>query len=463
MAGIPSFKDDEHYLPELAEFVGIPSISRDSHRPYMLAAAEWLAGQLAFANGRLVETDGNPVVTGEWLGAPGAPTVLVYGHYDVQPTGSPEEWHTPPFELTVTDGRAYGRGATDDKGPILVVLKTAQAYIEQFGRLPLNVKFLFEGEEEIGSPNLPAFLRQHAEQFSADLVISADGAQWRPTEPSLSVASKGLVSLDIEVSGATRDLHSGRYGGTVQNPVHALAELLAGLHTPDGLVAVPGFYDGIEDLTPQQRADIAAVAWDDDAYAAELGVPALHGEPGYSTLERLWMRPTLEINGITGGGPYTVIPHLAGAHVTCRLVPGQRPEDVLDAIRAHLAAVVTPGVRVAVTAEKGGAAAYTIDPGHPAIASARAALTMVYPGEEVIFARIGGTLPATVLFEEVLDAKTLFFSFSIADEMLHAPNEFMRIRRLGEGMRAWSELWRLLGEQAPGAMSASTWAAGAAK
>jgi acetylornithine deacetylase/succinyl-diaminopimelate desuccinylase-like protein len=463
MAGIPSFKDDEHYLPELAQFVAIPSVSRDSHRPDMLAAAHWLAGQLAFANGRLAETDGNPVVVGEWLGAPGAPTVLVYGHYDVQPTGSLEEWHTPPFALTVADGRAYGRGATDDKGPILVVLKAAQAYLEQFGGLPLNIKFLFEGEEEIGSPNLPAFLRQHAEQFAADLVISADGAQWRPTEPSLSVASKGLVSLDIAVTGAARDLHSGRYGGTVQNPVHALARLLGGLHTADGRVAVPGFYDGVAELTPAQRAEIAAVDFDDDAYAVELGVPGLHGEPGYSTLERLWMRPTLEINGITGGGPYTVIPHVASAHVTCRLVPGQRPAAVLDAIRAHLAGAATPGVRVEVIAEKGGAAAYTIDPGHPAIAAARAALGTVYPDQEVILARIGGTLPATVLFEEVLDAKTLFFSFSIADEMLHAPNEYIRIHRLGEGMRAWSELWRLLGSQAPGAMSASAWAGGTAR
>jgi acetylornithine deacetylase/succinyl-diaminopimelate desuccinylase-like protein len=452
---MPSFKDSADYLPELAEFVAIPSVSRESNPPDMRAAAQWLAGQLSFANARLLETDGNPVVAGEWLGAPGAPTVLVYGHYDVQPTGSLDEWRTPPFELTVADGKAYGRGATDDKGPILVVLKTAQAYIEQFGGLPLNVKFLFEGEEEIGSPNLPKFLRANAEQFAADLVISADGAQWRPTEPSVSIASKGLAALDIEVTGAGRDLHSGRYGGTVQNPVHALAQLLAGLHTPDGRVAVPGFYEGVADLTDQERAEIAAVPFDDDAYAAELGVPGLYGEPGYSTLERLWMRPTLEINGITGGGPYTVIPHVASAHVTCRLVPGQQPAAVIDAIRAHVESTATPGVTAEVIAEKGGAAAYTIDPQHPAVAAARSALAAVYPGQEVINARIGGTLPGTVLFEEVLDAKTLFFSFSIADEMLHAPNEFLRVRRLGEGMRAWSLLWRELSQQQPGAMSAS--------
>ena len=457
MMGDPVFDEPESYLPELTEFVAIPSVSRESDPAHMRAAAQWLAGQIAFAGGRIVPTDGNPVVTGEWTGAPGAPTVLVYGHYDVQPTGSPREWRTPPFELTVAGGKAYGRGATDDKGPILVVLKTAQAYLEQFGGLPLNVKFLFEGEEEIGSPNLPAFLRANAGQFAADLVISADGAQWRSTEPSVSVASKGLLAFGIEVTGANRDLHSGRYGGTVQNPVHVLAQLLASLHTPDGRVAVPGFYAAVPELSAGQRAEIAAVPFDDAAYAAELGVPGLHGEPGYSTLERLWMRPTLEINGITGGGPYTVIPHVASAHVTCRLVPGQQPADVLEAIRVHLGGIAAPGVRVEITAEKGGAAAYTIDPRHPAITAARAALGAVYPGQDVILARIGGTLPGTVLFEEVLDAKTLFFSFSIADEMLHAPNEFIRVRRLGEGMRAWSQLWRLLSEQPPGAMSASRW------
>jgi acetylornithine deacetylase/succinyl-diaminopimelate desuccinylase-like protein len=459
---MPSFNESEHYLPELAEFVAIPSVSRESNPPDMHAAAQWLAEQIAFAGGRLVETDGNPVVAGEWLGAPGAPTVLVYGHYDVQPTGSLEEWHTPPFELTVADGKAYGRGATDDKGPILVVLKTAQAHMEQFGALPLNVKFLFEGEEEIGSPNLPAFLRENAAQFAADLVISADGAQWRPTEPSVSIASKGLLALDIQVTGASRDLHSGRYGGTVQNPVHALAQVLAGLHATDGRIAVPCFYDGAAELSDAQRAEIAAVPFDDAAYAAELGVSGLYGEPGHSTLERLWMRPTLEINGITGGGPYTVIPHVASAHVTCRLVPGQQPAAVFEAIKAHVNSVATPGVTVEVIAEKGGAAAYTIDPQHPAVAAARSALATVYPGQEVINARIGGTLPGTVLFEEVLDAKTLFFSFSIADEMLHAPNEFLRVRRLGEGMRAWSLLWRLLSQQRPGAMSASAWAAAGA-
>jgi acetylornithine deacetylase/succinyl-diaminopimelate desuccinylase-like protein len=435
---------DAGYLRELAEFVAVPSVSRDASHDTMLAAAQWLAGQLTFAGGRVAETDGHPVVRGEWLGADGAPTVLVYGHYDVQPTGDLAEWETPPFELHADGDIVRGRGATDDKGPVYLVLKTAQAFMAQEGGLPLNVKFLFEGEEEIGSPHLPAFVRAHAGELAADLVISADGAMWRPTEPSLSLASKGLVTLDIIVEGARGDLHSGRYGGTVANPLHALSEILASLHDSGGTVAVGGFYDGIPPLSPERRREIAAVPFDDARYLADLGLTEAHGEAGYSTLERLWERPTLEINGISGGGKYTVIPHAAVANVSCRLVPGQDPDKVIQAITAHVGALAVPGVRVVVHADEARVPAYTIPAGHPAIRAATAALEAVYPGEQVLLACIAGTLPATDLFERVLGAKTLFFSFSTADEKLHAPNEYLRIRRLREGMRAWEHLWRLL-------------------
>jgi acetylornithine deacetylase/succinyl-diaminopimelate desuccinylase-like protein len=437
---------DAEYLEELAGYVAVPSVSRDATEETMRSAAEWLAAQLSFADGRVVATAGHPVVRGEWLGAPGAPTILVYGHYDVQPTGDLAEWRTPPFEL-VTDGEVIrGRGVTDDKGPVFIVLKVAQAFIAQEGALPLNIKFLFEGEEEIGSPHLPAYVREHADELAADLVISADGAMWRPSEPSLSIASKGLVTLSIEVTGADGDLHSGRFGGTVANPAHALSEILAGLHTADGRVAVDGFYDGIPDLSEERRAAIAAVPFDDDGYRNGLGLDEVFGEAGYSTLERLWERPTLEINGISAGGKYTVIPHLATGHISCRLVPGQRPERVLQAITDHVLAQKIPGVRVAVRPDKGGVPAYTIPADHPAIRAASEALADVYPGQDVLLAVIAGTLPATALFEEVLGAKTLFFSFSTADENLHAPNEFMRISRLREGMRAWEQLWRLLAD-----------------
>jgi acetylornithine deacetylase/succinyl-diaminopimelate desuccinylase-like protein len=410
----------------------------------MQTAAQWLAGQLSFAGGRVVQADGHPVVLGEWLGAAGVPTVLVYGHYDVQPTGAETEWVTPPFELTVDGDVVRGRGASDDKGPVYLVLKTAQAFLAQEGRLPLNVKFLFEGEEEIGSPHLAAFITAHAAELAADLVISADGAMWRPDEPSVAVKSKGLVAMDIVVEGANTDLHSGRYGGTVANPLHALADILASLHRPDGKVAVDGFYDGIPELTPQRRRELAGVSFDVTRYLADLGLTEPHGEPGFTTLERLWERPTLEINGVRGGGKYTVIPHVAVANVSCRLVPGQDPDAVIEAITAHVAARPAPGVRVEVRVDDARVPAYTIAAEHPAIRAATAALEAVYPGQRVLLTCIPGTLPATALFEDVLGVKTLFFSFSTADEKLHAPNEYLRIRRLKEGMRAWEHLWRLL-------------------
>jgi acetylornithine deacetylase/succinyl-diaminopimelate desuccinylase-like protein len=442
---------DAAYLAELAEFVAVPSISRDASAGTMQAAAEWVAGQLGFAGGRVVSSAGHPVVLGSWsgaAGAPGAPTILVYGHYDVQPTGSPEEWISPPFELTRDGEVVRGRGASDDKGPVYIVLKTAQAFMAQEGRLPLNVKFLFEGEEEVGSPHLAEFVAANAAELAADLVISADGAMWRPGEPSVAVMSKGLVAMDILVSGASTDLHSGRYGGTVANPLHALADILASLHRPDGKVAVEGFYDGVVPLTPQRRRELAEVSFDVSRYVADLGLTEPFGEPGFTTLERLWERPTLEINGVRGGGKYTVIPHVAVANLSCRLVPGQDPDAVIEAITAHVAAFVAArpvsGVRVEVRADDARVPAYTIPAGHPAIQAATAALEAVYPGQPVLLTCIPGTLPATALFERLLGVKTLFFSFSTADEKLHAPNEYLRIRRLREGMRAWEHLWRLM-------------------
>ncbi len=454
MAAVQSLRfedDDERYVAELTEYVAIPSISRDADAATMRRAAEWIAAKIDFADPHLVETGGHPAVVGAWLGRPDAPTVLVYGHYDVQPTGALEEWVTPPFELVryrdpeSGEDRVRGRGATDDKGPTYLAVETCRQFLAQEGSLPLNVRFLFEGEEEIGSPHLASYVRAHPEALAADLVISADGAMWRPDEPSISTASKGLLALDVEVTGANRDLHSGRYGGTVPNPIHALAELLASLHHPDGRIAVEGFEDGVS-TSPEELAEIAAVRFDEDAYRSDLGLEELVGEPGLSTLARLWTRPTLEVNGVSGGGAYTVVPRAASAHITCRLVPGQDPPAVFAAIRRHLDTRRPAGVRVTVSQEPNAVPAYTIPADHPAVRAARAALEHVYPGEEVLLARIGGTLPATTLFEEVLGTKLLFFSFAYADEWHHAPNEFMRVRRLREGMRAWEVLLRLLAE-----------------
>jgi acetylornithine deacetylase/succinyl-diaminopimelate desuccinylase-like protein len=421
-------------LPELAEYVAIPSDSRGASTETMREAASWLAAQLEFADGRVVETGGNPVVRADWLSAPGAPTILVYGHYDVQPTGSRDEWVTDPFVMTIDGDVIRGRGVTDDKGPVFIVLKLAQAFMAQRGGLPLNVKFLIEGEEEIGSPSLPRYAHEHAEELAADLVISADGAQWRHGEPSLSIASKGLVSLDIVVHGASSDLHSGRFGGTVANPVHARSTILA----------AQGFYDGVVAPDGIRRAEIAAVPFDDAEYRKILGVSALSGEAGFTTLERLWERPTLEITGVVAGGKYSVIPHVATGHIVSRLVGTQDPERVVESIERHVRGLGIPGVEIEINVDPGRVPAYRIDADHPAIRAASAALNHVYPGKQVLLAVIAGTLPATTLFEEVIGAKTLFFSFSTADENLHAPNEFLRTARIHEGMRAWEQLWLLL-------------------
>jgi acetylornithine deacetylase/succinyl-diaminopimelate desuccinylase-like protein len=434
----------------LAELLAIPSISSDpSRRDAMRDAAEWLAGRLDFANGRVVASAGHPVVLGERLGAPGAPTILVYGHYDVQPPGDERAWTTPPFEPSVRDGRVYARGATDDKGPVFVALEVARTLLERDGALPLNVRFLIEGEEEIGSPSLAAFLPAHREELAADLVVSADGAMWRASEPSITIAAKGLVALDVTVTGPGSDLHSGRHGGAVRNPIHALTEILAGLHDEDGSVTVSGFCDGVLPLSAADREALARIPFDEEAYRAEVGVATLHGEPGFTTLERLWTRPTLDVNGVEGGGSFTVIPREARAHITCRLVPVQDPDAVAGAISRHIGARTPRGVEVDVRAAPGGVRAYALPADHPAVDAAAAALRAVYPGREPLLVRTGGTLPAAALFEEVLGLKTLLFSFSTADERLHAPDEFFRLRRFDEGVQAWAELWRLLALDAP--------------
>ncbi len=433
-------------VADLAAFVEIPSISMDpDRRPAMRRAADWVAAKLAFANGRVVETDGHPAVLAERIVSPDAPTILVYGHYDVQPPGDETAWTTPPFVPVVRDGRLYGRGASDDKGPVVVALETARRFHGR-GEQGLNVRFLIEGEEEIGSPSLPAFLEAHRDELAADLVVSADGAMWRPSEPSVAIAAKGLVALDLVVTGTASDLHSGRHGGAVQNPNHALARIVASLHDADGTVAVAGFYDGVDELAAADREALDRVPFDEDAYRRQVGAPVLHGEPGRSALERLWARPTLEVNELRGGGAFTVIPREARAHITCRLVPRQDPELIFAQIATHVAAVLPPGVVATVTVHAGAVPAYTIPADHRAVGAALSALNIVYSDREPLLVRIGGTLPAAVMFERALGIKTLLFSFSTADENLHAPDEFFRLERLDEGVAAWTELWRLLAE-----------------
>lgn len=443
----------DRILGELIEFAAIPSVSTDpAHAADVRAAALWVADALARAGPftvRTIPTAGNPVVYAEWLGAPGKLTVLVYGHYDVQPADPLEQWQSPPWTPVVRDGRLYARGVSDDKAPMLIPIRVAEAFFAVTGGLPVNVKCVFEGEEEIGSPSLDAFIRDNTELLAADVVLSADGAMWRINEPSLTVASRGLVGLELIVTGASKDLHSGRHGGGIANPLHAMARLIASLHDADGRVAVAGFYDRVRELSPEDRAAIAALPFDEGAYLAQVGAPATFGEPGYTTLERQWTRPTIEINGMWGGyagpGQKTVIPSQAHAKITCRLVPDQDPDDVIALVTRHLEAHVPPGTRISISPGDHGARPAHIRTDHFALRAADAALHGVY-GVRPLIVRMGGTVPIAELFARHMGLETVFFSFSTADEDFHAPNEFFRIHRLHEGLDAWARYWEMLGQ-----------------
>ena len=439
-------------LAELTAFASIPSVSTDpAHGADVQHAARWVASALSTAGpltARTIATSGNPVVYGEWLGAPEQLTVLVYGHYDVQPADPLEKWHSPPFTPTVRDGRLYARGVSDDKGPMLIPIKVAEAFFATLGALPVNVKCMFEGEEEIGSPSLETFIEQHRELLAADVVLSADGAMWRIEEPSLTVSSRGLAGLELTLTAAAKDLHSGRHGGAVANPLHAMARLITSLHEPNGRVAVQGFYDRVRELSPAERRAIAALPFDEQAYLAQVGAPAAFGEPGYSTLERQWTRPTLEVNGMWGGyegpGGKTVIPSEAHAKITCRLVPDQDPDEILRLVRRHLEAHVPPGTRLSIAPGEHGARPAAIRGDHFALKAASEALEEVY-GVRPLVVRSGGTVPIAELFQRLMGLDTVFFSFSTADEDYHAPNEFFRIHRLHEGLEAWARYLAILG------------------
>jgi len=438
----------DRILAELVDFARIPSVSTDpAHRDDMTRAAEWVAAALREAGPvdvRIIPTPGHPVVYGEWLGAPNAPTLLVYGHYDVQPPDPLERWQSPPFEPQVRDGRLYARGVSDNKGPMLIPIKVAQAFFATRGALPLNVKLLFEGEEEIGSRNLEPFLTMNRELLRADAVLSADGAMWRSDEPSVTVACRGVAGLELSLKGASRSLHSGRYGGSIANALHAMAELVASLHRPDGSVAVDGFYDDVKALPDAERREIRELPFDEDRFLAEVGAPALVGEPHYSTLERQWTRPTLEVNGMWGGyqglGSQTVTPNEAHAKISCRLVPDQDPDEIRALVARHLETHVPAGVTLSIGGERHAARPYRIPSDHPGLVTAERVLEQVY-GKKPLRVRMGSTLPVSELFKRLLGIDTVFFSFSTTDEDFHSPNEFFRVRRLHEGLEAWARYW----------------------
>jgi acetylornithine deacetylase/succinyl-diaminopimelate desuccinylase-like protein len=444
-------RNEARYLDELAELVAIPSVSTDpAFAGDVRRAAEWVATRIRRAGPidvEIWETPGHPAVFASWNGAPGAPTALIYGHFDVQPADPIEQWVSPPFQLTRRNGRLYGRGVSDDKASMLLPILAAEAFFSAGQTPPINLKFLFEGEEEIGSRDLGPLVRARRAALACDIVLSADGGMWRADVPSITVSARGLVSLAFIVRGAGKDLHSGRHGGGVANPLHAAAALVASLHDADGRVAVAGFYDDVAAIEPALLEALDALPFDETQYLADVGAPAAFGESGYATLARQWYRPTVEVNGLYGGyqgpGSKTVIPSAAHVKITCRLVPDQQPDEVAAKVKAHLTRRCPPGVRLEFEDDAHGATAYRVSPANPAVVAAAQTLDAVF-GTPPLVVGMGGTVPVTTIFRDTLGADTVFFSFSTADEDIHAPNEFYRPERFRIGLQAWPRLWRAL-------------------
>ena len=437
------------------ELLRIPSISTlPEHAPDCERTAAWIAAELTRIGFEHVEaspTAGHPIVYADWLHAPGAPTVVVYAHYDVQPVDPIELWETAPFEPFIRDGRVVGRGAADDKGQVHMHLRAFEALFTTRGRLPVNVKIVFEGEEESSSANLAAWLRTNRERLASDAVVISDTGFFEGNRPALCVGLRGLLYTQIDVIGPSTDVHSGGYGGLVENPANALAQIIASLKDRKGVVQIPGFYDDVVKLTAAERQALAEMAYDEEAVKALCGVPVLVGEAGYEPLERLGYRPTLDVNGIWGGftgeGSKTIIPGHAHAKVSCRLVPNQDPARILAQLRAYVAEVAPPGVTVEVR-ELGHGNPVVTDPTGPFATAALAALEAAF-GAKPFLTRGGGSIPVAEMFDTILGRSPVMLGFANPDDHAHAPNEFMRLDNYETGIRTLVRYWDAVAEIRP--------------
>jgi len=453
MSDVLDFIDSHlgRFRSELYDFLRIPSISAQSeHDADTRRTAEWFAEKLTVAGlqAEILDTPGHPIVLGEWRGAgPDAPTVLIYGHYDVQPADPLELWSSPPFEPTERDGRIYARGSADDKGQLYMHVKALEAYFATGTELPINVVVLAEGEEEVGSPNLVPFVEQNRDRLACDIVLISDTGMFAKGLPSLPFSLRGLAYFEVHVHGARSDLHSGEFGGAVRNPGNALAHIIASLHDDEGRVAIEGFYDDVVDWDADTRLQIADLPHTDEAFATELELAELAGESGYSTLERIWIRPTCDVNGIlcgyTGEGAKTVLPNHAMAKVSFRLVADQSPGRVRELFEAHVAKVAPSGVTVEVREEHGGRPWKATVSG-PAFEAASEALEEAFGTAPVLMGG-GGSIPIVVEFEEKLDATALLVGFSLPGCNLHAPDEWLPIDNFEKGIGALARLYQKLG------------------
>ncbi len=439
------------YLHDLTDFLRIPSISTDpSFAGEVARAADWLVNHMQSIGitARAVPTGGHPVVVGECVHDPTLPTVLVYGHYDVQPPDPIELWDSPPFEPMVREGALFARGSSDDKGQLMVHLNALEAYAHTAGRPPVNLKYILEGEEESGSGSIPAFLDRYAKELTADVVLLSDTTLFAPGVPSLTYGLRGLAYVEVTLIGPDRDLHSGTYGGAIENPINALCRLVAGLHDNDHRISVDGFYDDVRDVTPQERAAMRALPFDAAAWASEVGVGATRTEAGYSVLEASTARPTLDCNGIWGGytgkGAKTVLPSRAGAKISTRLVPDQEPDDIIEKLRAHCESRVPGTMRLEFRKIHTGRGVL-VDTESAPMEAASQALEAIY-GVRPHLTRIGGSIPIVADFKERLGLDSVLMGFGLDSDAIHSPNEHFGLDRFDQGTAAVIHFLSLYGK-----------------
>ncbi len=437
----------DRYVSELKQYLAIPSISAlPEHAGDVRRCAEWSAAEMTrigLENVRLEETPGNPIVYGEWLKAPGAPTILFYGHYDVQPVDPVELWDSPPFEATVRDGEIFARGAADDKGQVFMHFKAIEAHLKQSGSLPVNLKVIIEGEEEVGSVNLDNFVRANHELLKTDVVVISDSAMFDRGVPSICYSLRGLVYFQIDVRGTKSDLHSGVFGGAVANPNMVLAQMLSAMKDRSGRIKIDGFYDDVRELSQEERDAWKKLPFNEKQYRNDLGAPKLFGETGYTTLERVWGRPTFEVNGIQGGftgeGAKTVIPAVAMAKVSMRLVPNQHPDKIAELFQKYVEDVAPPTVEVKVTRMHGGKPWIT-EYDNPFVQAAGRAIEQGF-GKTPVFCREGGSIPVVSTFQEELQVPAVLFGVGLPDENAHAPNEKLDLSNFHNGIIASAHLY----------------------
>jgi acetylornithine deacetylase/succinyl-diaminopimelate desuccinylase-like protein len=437
----------DRYLEELKAFLAIPSVSAlPAHKDDVRRCAEWCGEEMrriGLDKVRLMDTPGFPVVSGEWLGAPGAPTILFYGHYDVQPVDPLNLWESPPFEATIRDGELYARGAADDKGQVFMHFKAVEAHLTQHGRLPVNMKFMIEGEEEVGSAHLDDFVRGHKNDLNSDVVVISDSAMFAKGVPSICYGLRGLVYYQLDLRGSSTDLHSGLFGGAVANPAFVLAQMLAQMKDRSGRIKIPGFYDDVKPLSDDERKAWASLPFNEKKYKKDFGLPKVSGETGFTTLERTWARPTFEINGLlsgfTGEGAKTVLPALAMAKVSMRLVPNQDPNKIAALFENYVQKITPKTVELKITRMHGGKpwmASYE----NPYIQAAGRAIEKGF-GRPPVFTREGGSIPVVQTFQEELGVPSVLFGVGLPDENAHAPNEKLDLSNFHNGIIASAYLY----------------------